>query len=79
MTVMTAHTHRWHHLTPDQLVIGLLVVQVFLLLSARFQWFPFNENKGWTVLIAIAVIGLAVVVMLLWGLTWKERKSPTKV
>ena len=30
-------------------------MQVFLLLSARFQWFPFNEHKGWTVLITVGV------------------------
>ena len=47
--------HRWYHLTPDRFFVGLLVVQVFLLLSERLQWFAFNENKGWTVLIAVAV------------------------
>jgi hypothetical protein len=67
---------RWYHLTSDRFVIGLLVVQVFLLLSARFQWFPFNEHKGWTVLIAVGVVGLAVLVMLVWGLVclcWRRR------
>ena len=59
---------RWFHLTPDRLVLGLLAVEVFLLLSERFQWFAFNENKGWTVLIAVGVVGVAVVVMLVWGL-----------
>jgi hypothetical protein len=54
---------RWYHLTPDRFFIGLLVVQVFLLLSDQFKWFPFNEKKGWTVLIAVGVVGLAVLVM----------------
>jgi hypothetical protein len=60
--------HRWYHLTPDRFFIGLLVMQVFLLLSEPFQWFAFNEKKSWTVLIAVGVIGLAVLVMLAWGL-----------
>ncbi len=59
---------RWYRLTPDRCFVGLLVVQVFLLLSERFQWFAFNEHKGWTVLIAVGVILVAVVVMLVWGL-----------
>jgi hypothetical protein len=63
-----APERRWYHLTPDRFVIGLLVVQVFLLLSARLQWFWFNEQKGWTVLVAVGVVGVAVLVMLLRGL-----------
>jgi hypothetical protein len=43
-------------------------VQVFLLLSERFQWFAFNEKKGWTVLTAVGVVCVAVLVVLLWGL-----------
>jgi len=60
-------TPRWYHLTPDRFVIGLLVVQVFLLLSQRFHWFAFNDRKGWTVLIALGIVGSAVLVMLIWG------------
>ena len=37
-----------------------------LLLSAWFRWFPFNEHKGWTVLIAGGMVGVAVVLLLLW-------------
>jgi len=57
---------RWYHITPDRLIVGLLAVEVFLLLSEWFQWFAFNEKKGWTVLIAVAAVCLVVVVMLLW-------------
>jgi hypothetical protein len=60
--------HCWYHLTPARFFTGLLAAQIFLLLSERFQWFPFNTHKGWTVLIAVGVVGLAVVVVLLWGL-----------
>ena len=57
---------RWYHITPDRLIIGLLAVEGFLLLSEQFQWFAFNERKGWTVLIAVAAVCLALVVMFLW-------------
>jgi Leucine-rich repeat (LRR) protein len=58
--------HRSYHPTPARIFIGLLAVQVLLFLSERFQWFAFNEHKGWTVLIAVGVVGVAVLVMLLW-------------
>jgi hypothetical protein len=67
MTTPTPH-RRWYHLTPTRFFIGLLVVQVVLFLSERFQWFAFNEKKGWTVLVAVGVVLVAVVVMLAWGL-----------
>ena len=57
---------RWCHPTPGRLPVILLAVEAILFSSERFQWFPFNENKGWTVLIAIASIALTMVVMLLW-------------
>jgi hypothetical protein len=63
-------TRRWFHVTPARFFIGLLAVQVFLFLSDQLKWFPFNGHKGWTVLIAIGVVGLAVVVMVVWGLVW---------
>jgi hypothetical protein len=59
---------QWYHLTPVRFFIGLLAVQVFLLLFEQFQWFAFNEKKGGTVLIAVAVVCVAVVVTALWGL-----------
>jgi hypothetical protein len=57
---------RWFHLTPDRLIVGLLAVEGFLLLSERFQWFAFNEHKGWTVLIAVGTVGLMMLLTLLW-------------
>jgi hypothetical protein len=57
---------RWYRLTPDRFVIGLLVVECLLGLSEQFHWFPFNQHKGWTVLIAVAVIGATILLMLLW-------------
>ena len=52
--------------TPAWLVLALLVVEGLLWLSERYEWFWFNEKKGWTVLIAVAVVGVALLVMLLW-------------
>jgi hypothetical protein len=57
---------RWYHPSPDRLILGLLAVQILLFLSQQFQCFAFNERKGWTVLIATAVLGLTMVVLLLW-------------
>ena len=59
-------TRRWLHLTLDRFVVGLLVVEGLLWLSERYGWFWFNENKGWTVLVAVAVVGGAMVVVLGW-------------
>ena len=47
-----ASERRWFHVTPDRLILALLPVEGLLWLSERFQWFAFNEHKGWTVLIA---------------------------
>lgn len=57
---------RRFQLTPDRLMLGLLAVEGFLLLSERFCWFPFNEKKGWTVLVAVAAISLAFLFQLSW-------------
>ena len=59
---------RWYRLTPDRCVVALLALEGFLLLSAWFRWFPFNEHKGWTVLICLATVGAALVLMFLWFL-----------
>ena len=59
-------TPRWYRLTPDRLVIGLLALECLLWLSERFQWFGINHHKGWTVLIALASVGIAGLLMLFW-------------
>jgi hypothetical protein len=72
----TTLTRRWFHLTPDRLIVSLLAVEGFLLLSERFCWFAFNEKKGWTVLTALASIGVVALLMLLWfaaGLLFRWR------
>jgi len=59
---------RWYQFTPDRFVLALLAVEVFLLLSERFQWFTFSGHKGWTVLISLAAVGAAVLFLPLWFL-----------
>ena len=49
---------RWYQPTPGRLLVFLLVVEGILLLSERWGWFPFNQHKGYTVLIAVAAVGL---------------------
>jgi hypothetical protein len=58
--------HRWFHPTPDRFLTALLALEGLLLLSKHFRWFPFNEHKGWTVLIAVAALGMALLFMLSW-------------
>jgi len=58
-------TGRRFYPTPAWLIYGLLVVEGLLWLSERFQWFGFNEKKGWTVLIAVATLGVILCAMLL--------------
>lgn len=45
---------------------GLILVVCLLWLSNRFQWFGFNHHQGWTVLIAVATVGVTILLMLLW-------------
>ena len=55
---------RWYRLTPDRVILGLLVVVCLLWLSERFGWLPWH--KGYAVLTALAVVGVTFVGMLLW-------------
>ncbi len=57
---------RWFYPTPGWLVILSLAVTGVLFLSERFQWFGFNTHKGWTVLLAVAAVGLFLALMLVW-------------
>ncbi len=59
---------RWFRVTPDRCVVALLALEAFLLLSAWFHWFAFNDHKGWTVVITVAAVGVALLLMSLWFL-----------
>lgn len=57
-----ANRLRWFHPTPARLLVVLLAIEGVLLLSK--PWFP----KGYAVLIAIASVGVTMVLMLVWWL-----------
>ena len=59
---------RWYCLTPDRAVVAILALEGLLLLSAWFRWFPFNQHKGWSVLVCLAAVGVAFVLIFLWFL-----------
>jgi hypothetical protein len=59
---------RWFHPSPGKCAGCLLGLELFLLLSEWLRLFPFNRHKGWTVLVAIACVGVLMAVMLLWCL-----------
>jgi len=67
---------RWYRLTPDRLILVLLIVECLFWLSQRFQWFAFNQDKGWTVLIAMAVVAATIFLMLLWFIGILNFPSP---
>jgi len=52
--------------TPAWLIFGLLVVEGLLWLSGRYTWFRFNTYEGWTALIAVANVGVVMLLTLLW-------------
>ena len=52
------------HLTPDRLVLLLLVVECLLWLSDRLGWPAWH--KGYAVLAAVAAVGVAMMTMLVW-------------
>ena len=59
---------RWLRITPDRVVVAVLALEGFLLASAWFRWFAFNEHKGYAVLICLATVGAALVLMFFWFL-----------
>ncbi len=61
---MTTPKPRWFHLTPDRLILGLLVIEGLLWLSERLGWPAWH--KGYAVLTAVASVGIAFVLMLIW-------------
>jgi hypothetical protein len=56
----------WFCPTPAWLVLGSLAMTGLLFLSERYRWFWFNEQKGWTVLIAVAEVGVVMLAMPFW-------------
>jgi len=55
---------RWFHVTPGRCLVALLVVEGLLWLSEKFGWLAWH--KGYAVLTCVAVMGVAIVAMLVW-------------
>ena len=55
---------RWYHLTPGRIVLLVLAVEVLLWLSERFGWLGWH--KGYAVLTGVALVGVAMLLMLVW-------------
>ena len=55
----------WYRLTLGWLVLGCQSWNSCSGCQERFHCLAFNEHKGWTVLIAVATVGIALVLMLL--------------
>ena len=53
---------RRFHPTPGKLLLVLLAAEGILFLANWFQWIP----KGWSVLIAVAAVGVFLIGMLVW-------------
>ena len=67
---------RWFDPAPNWLAAGLLAATGFLFLSEKFRWFGFNSHKGWTVLVAVVLVGVALLAFFLWwgvGLIFRLR------
>ena len=57
--------NRWLRLVPDSAAPVLVAVVGLLWLSEGFHWFAFNEHKGYTVLLAVSIVGEALLRTLL--------------
>jgi hypothetical protein len=62
-------TRRQFYPAPAWLVYGALVATGVLAAAERWRWFPANYQKGWPVVLAVAVVGTAFLATLAWMLT----------
>lgn len=68
---MTTEQAKGDVLPLDRALVTLLLIEVFLFLSDHFDWFSFNQKKGWTVLIMVAVVASGLAMIALWlALNW---------
>jgi hypothetical protein len=67
---------RWYLPTPAWLVWGAAVAAGVLYACERWRWFPIHYQKGWPVLLAVAVVAAVLVLLPLWmlaGMIFKRR------
>jgi len=68
---------RWLTPTIAKVLGSIMVVQMGLYVSQAYRWFPFNREKGWTVLITLAVTAI-LLSLFAFGLlvAWITRAKP---
>ncbi len=67
---------RWYHPKPAWLVYGAVVATGVLFASERWRWFPEHYQKGWPVLLAVAVVAAVLVLLPAWmlaGVVFRRR------
>jgi hypothetical protein len=64
----SAAKRRWYHPTPGWLVYAAVVATWVLLVAERLRWFPTHYQKGWPVLLAVAIVAAVFLVTLAWML-----------
>ena len=64
---------RWFSLTRNNLLLGLLAVEAFVLLAENFRWFAFDKNPVRTAQIAFAGVAAAVIIVWLSRLVIARR------
>jgi hypothetical protein len=57
---------RWFLPTPAWLVFGAAVATGVLFAAERWRWFPDEYQKGWPVVLAVAVVAAVLILMPLW-------------
>jgi hypothetical protein len=61
-----AATRCWFHPKPAWLVYGAAAATGILAASERWRWFPLHYQKGWPVLLAVAVLGAVLIMLAAW-------------
>jgi internalin A len=68
---MLKHLKRLFLVTPERVLIALLLVEVFLFLSDRYDWFWFNQYENYTVLVVVAIVAIVLAAIATWaGVSW---------
>lgn len=70
----TSAKTKWYASLTDWVLAALLLVEGLLFLSDQYDWFAFNRRKGWTVLIAAAIVGGTLLLVAL-GAAWSWAAS----
>lgn len=59
---------RWYVPTPGKFLFAVLAIQGVLFLSSHYDWFWFNQHKGYTVVATIATTSLILLLLVAWQL-----------